>query len=252
MRIKYSFSVTRRPVFKVALAMAIMTVCMAAYGQSTRDKINKSCPGAAEWERKYPEHVGSKGFLKASNESLSNRLKEMAAQDQAARDLWEKDGFKEDYKNPSAALLKMESVDRNNLSVLKKITNDGGKLPNSMEIGSDGVDALWLLVQHADADTDFQERALGQMKDILDQGFLSGHDYALLVDRVEVARGKNQPYGSQFYRDGDTYRPRPYDSLEAVDKRRADIKIMPLSDYGCGIHIISEMKVSLVPGKPGI
>jgi hypothetical protein len=62
-------------------------------------------------------------------------------------------------------------------------------------------------------------------------GELSRQQYALLTDRVLLAQGKKQRYGSQVeVKDGQSV-PLPLDDAEHVDARRATMGLEPLADY---------------------
>jgi hypothetical protein len=61
--------------------------------------------------------------------------------------------------------------------------------PGRSLVGEDGAAAAWLLVQHADDDPAFQERALELMRTAVDAGDADAQQLAYLVDRVRVAVG---------------------------------------------------------------
>ena len=63
-------------------------------------------------------------------------------------------------------------------------------------VGEDGAHHAWLLVQHADFDKDFQSSCLKLMS-AQPKGEVSGVDIAYLTDRILVANGKPQKYGTQ-------------------------------------------------------
>jgi hypothetical protein len=64
-------------------------------------------------------------------------------------------------------------------------------------IGYDGIDALWLLLQHS-PDARFQRNMLPHVKTAFDNGELNPQNYALFVDRVLVQDDKPQKYGTQI------------------------------------------------------
>lgn len=100
--------------------------------------------------------------------------------------------------------------------------------PGSSLVGEDGASAAWLLVQHADEDPDFQERALELMRAAADAGEADQSELAFLVDRVCVARGRPQVYGTQFRPDGG---PQPVEDPERLDERRAAVGLEPFAAY---------------------
>ena len=58
-------------------------------------------------------------------------------------------------------------------------------------------DPAWLIVQHATADSLFQRQSLDLMTAV-SKDEISQQNLALLTDRVLLAEGKNQIYGTQF------------------------------------------------------
>jgi hypothetical protein len=112
---------------------------------------------------------------------------------------------------------------------LQKIVDNQG-WPTKTLVGEDGANAAWLLVQHADADSQFQRKCLDLMTK-LPKGEVSQVQFAYLTDRVLLAEGKKQIYGTQFHAVDGKLQPRPLEDEANVDKRRADIGLPPLADY---------------------
>jgi hypothetical protein len=69
---------------------------------------------------------------------------------------------------------------------------------------------------------------------------VSGNYYALLVDRVRVGDGKPQIYGTQArpLEDWKGHDPVlfPIEDAVHVDRRRAEVGLMPLNDYLKGLR----------------
>jgi hypothetical protein len=101
-------------------------------------------------------------------------------------------------------------------------------------MGTDGMDAFWLLVQHAD-DFKFQARMLRTFESG-DFG-ISLSDMALLKDRVLMHQGKPQIYGSQFNSDGDKWVLYDLEDPSHVDERREAMHLMPLDMYKCALTV---------------
>jgi hypothetical protein len=90
-----------------------------------------------------------------------------------------------------------------------------------------------LLVQHADADPDFQQSVLSSLQSRAGKD-ISGDTFAMLEDRVSVRQGHPQRYGSQLdFKDGHLVPKQPIGDLEEVDKRRESVRLMPLQSYIC-------------------
>jgi hypothetical protein len=128
------------------------------------------------------------------------------------------------------------AVDEKNTARLKQIIAKYG-WPTKTMVGQDGADAAWLLAQHADHDPAFQLLVLGLMEKLIPQGEASLNNYAYLFDRTH----RPQRYGTQGACVGPgKWTPREIDDAEAVDGRRASMKMHPakLNEY---IDLISKL-----------
>jgi hypothetical protein len=128
-----------------------------------------------------------------------------------------------------SVLAKVKKVDEDNTQWLKGVVEKQG-WPTNASVGKDGADAAWLLVQHADADTKFQRRCLDLMAK-LPKGETSQSNVAYLTDRVLLAEGKKQVYGTQFTSVNGKLKPRPIEDEANVDKRRAQVGLPTLAEY---------------------
>ena len=117
-----------------------------------------------------------------------------------------------------------------NLVKVKKILDERGWLGPDV-IGQQGNGTLFLVIQHADLET--QEKYLPMLRDAVQKGNARASDLALLEDRVALRQGKLQMYGSQIGRDPDTGESYvlPLEDPDNVDKRRASVGLGPLSEY---------------------
>ena len=107
-------------------------------------------------------------------------------------------------------------ADKENTAWLKEVVEKYG-WPTKTMVGRDGANAAWLLVQHADADVKFQRKCLDLMAQ-LPKDELSQMDFAYLTDRVLLAEGKKQIYGTQFDQVDGKLQPRPLEDEANVDK----------------------------------
>jgi hypothetical protein len=124
----------------------------------------------------------------------------------------------------------MAEADAENLPWLKRLIDERG-WPGRSLVGADGAHDVWLLVQHADADPAFQRRCLDLMALAADRGEASRTDLAYLTDRVLLAEGKPQEFGTQAIgRDG-RWVPRLLRDPDHVDERRAAVSLGPLAEY---------------------
>ncbi len=69
--------------------------------------------------------------------------------------------------------------------------------PTISLVGEDGEDAAWAIAQHSDQDPEFQREALELIRAAVADGEASPGNLAYLEDRVAVAAGEPQTYGTQ-------------------------------------------------------
>ena len=164
-----------------------------------------------------------------SDPALREELLEMLSQDQAVRTGEAPPG---DDRTPDELFAAMDEVDEHNQSRLQEIFDEHG-WPGWSLVGKDGSTAAWAIVQHADLDLEFQERGLELLREAVEAGDASPGDLAYLTDRVLVAKGEEQEYGTQWGMDEDG-RPEPRTPIrdEAnVDERRAAAGLSTLAEY---------------------
>jgi hypothetical protein len=117
-----------------------------------------------------------------------------------------------------------------NLIKVKKVLDTYGWL-GADSVGVLGNEALFLVIQHADNET--QEKYFPMIKEAVKTGKVPKQWVPLFMDRLNLSRGEKQIYGSQVKRDTQTnlYYLRPLDDPDNVDKRRAECGLQPLADY---------------------
>lgn len=98
-------------------------------------------------------------------------------------------------------------------------------------IGNRGNSTLFLVIQHADLET--QVKYLPMMREAVEQGNARASSLALLEDRVALRQGNRQIYGSQIGRDPETgeYFVSPLVAPEKVNERRAAVGLGTIEDY---------------------
>jgi len=139
----------------------------------------------------------------------------------------------------------MAAADGENLPWLRQVVADAG-WPGKSLVGDDGAHAAWLLAQHADRDPAFQRRCLDLLAAAVERGEATAVDQAYLTDRVLLAEGKPQEYGTQaIARDG-RFVPRDLRDPGRVDERRASVGLGSLAEYlaiMAGQHAPEPMRV---------
>ena len=124
----------------------------------------------------------------------------------------------------------MQRADGENLPWLKAVVAARG-WPGRSLVGEDGANAAWLLVQPADADPAFQRQCLDLLAGACEAGEATGQELAYLTDRVLLAEGQQQVYGSQVHHQNGAWEPRNLGDPENVDERRAAVGLGPLAEY---------------------
>jgi hypothetical protein len=227
-----------RPGKKLFTAVILVTAlhidyCSAAAPDDPfEEKIALKCPDAASWLK--AEEARHSGLAKHGinvTPSVPALRKELLAM--AARDTKVRTPFQAEGEHHSDALLKsVQEVDRVNLARIKAIVTSQG-FPTEAQVGPEGIEAAMLLIQHSDADPDFQQSVLASLQPRAGKD-ISGDAFAMLEDRVSVRQGHPQRYGSQLgFEDGHLVPERPIDDLKDVDKRREAVGLMPLRSYIC-------------------
>ena len=166
---------------------------------------------------------------------LREELLERAKRDQAVRQKtldWMKenhvsfDALPKDYLQ-QPVVQEETRVDRENREWLQTIVERHG-WPGRSLVGVDGAHAAWLLAQHADHE--FQRVCLRRMKNS-PAGEVAQIDLAYLTDRVLLAEGKPQIYGTQIeIRDG-RWQPSKLEDPQNLDLRRKAIGLPPIAEY---------------------
>jgi DNA-directed RNA polymerase subunit RPC12/RpoP len=148
---------------------------------------------------------------------LRSELLHRAEKDQAAR------------SEPEPDIATLTSVDAENLPWLRDLVAEVG-WPGRSVAGEDGAHAAWLLAQHADQDPAFQRRCLELIKEAVESGEATRSELAYLTDRVLLAEGKPQEYGTQMTGRKGGWVPRNLRDPETVDDRRAMMSLEPLRE----------------------
>lgn len=105
--------------------------------------------------------------------------------------------------------------------------------PTFSEVGEDGAHAAWIIAHHADSDRAFQHSCLGMMNELyeLKPDEVSAIDLAYLRDRIRVASGLKQFYGTQVRIRNGIFEPVEIDRPELLERRRANLGLQSMEDY---------------------
>lgn len=155
------------------------------------------------------------------DDALAAELIRRAAEDQAARERYvEADDVDA-----------MTRVDAENTAWLQAVVAEHG-WPGVALVGEEGAHCAWLLAQHADRAPQFQKQALVLLEAAVASGEAARRELAYLTDRVLVADGEPQLYGTQYLDDADGgLRLRPVADPDRLDERRAAMGMESAADY---------------------
>jgi hypothetical protein len=156
---------------------------------------------------------------------LRRELVAMAEEDHRIRTELAADGSLFDGYHP-----RMRAVHQANADRLASILRDRG-WPGQPQVGADGANAAWLIVQHAIDRPAFQREALEALRLATERGEVPAMQPALLEDRIRTLEGRPQRYGTQFdWDESGELSPLPVEDPEGVDDRRRAIGLGPLDE----------------------
>lgn len=164
--------------------------------------------------------------LAGMNKRLREELLARAKKDQDVRHRANAAG----HSPPPELMEEFRKVDADNTAWMKTVLAEHGWLGKSL-VGTDGARAAWLFVQHADQDPAFQKEAIKLLEAAVDKGEADGADLAYLTDRILVADGKPQRYGSQYHTVDGKLVPQPIEDAANVDARRAKVGLPSMAEY---------------------
>ncbi len=144
------------------------------------------------------------------------------------------DEVEEQYGRDSEEMEKhwelINAKDSINLILVSNLLDERGWLGAEI-VGDQGNRALFLVIQHADIDT--QLKYMPMMKEAVKKGDASASSLAMLEDRVAIRQGKRQIYGSQMTRDTESgeFYVSPLVDPENVNARRAEVGLGSIEEY---------------------
>lgn len=171
---------------------------------------------------------------KVADKALQKELITMFVNDQYARGNLMKD-LVIAYQIDTAKLSRNGGVivDEQNRNRLKEIISKHG-FPTRLLVGRDAMRAIFIIIQHADGDKEWQKSQLINIEKAVKQGDMDGQNYAYLYDRIKINSGEKQLYGTQFSKVdmiNKTVELADTEDMENLDKRRREIGMMPFAMY---------------------
>ena len=212
---------------------AFLFACLAttgSYSQTASDE-KSLCPGASAWRAAHLSQLPTAIAERDRNRVLSNQELLSTLQVRVDRDQEARRRLLTSPNDPRVREQAAEIDDQNLSWLLAQLRSHG--MPTAEQVGEHGLQLAWLLVQHADADPKLQELALGEFEKRYRSGEFSADSLAKLTDRVLLAKGKSQRYGTQFDWFSGRFDLKGILKIDEIDAHRAELGLMPLSDYAC-------------------
>lgn len=237
----------------LSLGLALFGLGFAGHAQADAadDALARACPGMARWQASERQaHAGQTDAAMAARDAarhlsapeeravLLQRMRSDQTAREAAIKAMQSPGMRADRRR--AVFKHVAKVDGDNLAWLQAETKAHG-FPTPAEVGEQGMDAAFLLTQHADSDPAFQASVLKTLAARGKNMGIKTSDYALLTDRVLRAEGKPQRYGTQFTADPAHLGKMTMDPVEnpaGLDARRTAMALPPIKDYECALRSV--------------
>jgi hypothetical protein len=121
-------------------------------------------------------------------------------------------------------------LNKKNLSSLESIVSENN-WPKTSDVGVEAAEAAFLVIQHASIVE--QKKYLPAIKKLCEENEAGWESYALMYDRIQTGENHKQLYGTQlkWSAEKNSYELFPIEDEKNVDKRRAELGMVPLSQY---------------------
>ncbi len=160
------------------------------------------------------------------NHALARKINLMAKRDLSFQKLlWD--------KVAGADEATYQKISARNTERLKKIIKEHG-WPTASLVGKKASYNAWLIAQHSNSDRTFQRKARGMLIKInkSNPGEINKAHIAYLTDRLLIAQGKPQKFGTQFkFNKKGELKVRPIENRRSVDVLRSKYNLPLLKDY---------------------
>ena len=123
----------------------------------------------------------------------------------------------------------MGRVDADNTDFVLNVIRELGWV-DATRFGVEASDAAFLIVQHT-SDMRLMRTALPHIEADVRAGKMSGQNFALMFDRMQLNLGYEQRYGSQIGAVDGASVLMPCEDIARVDEFRAEMRMGPLAEY---------------------
>ena len=181
-------------------------------------------------------------YAQGIDEKLRGELLSMRERDQAARVKCANGTSDEQIK---CIVEVSKEIDAPNTKRITEIFDAKG-FPTASLVGTDGVKAFFLIVQHSGS-LELKKKCLPGIRQAFDEKVISPSEYAGFVDRLAVDEGKPQTYGSNFeMKDGKLVMSATHD-LAGLDARRKELGLPPIAEYVTMLREFYKLEVVITP-----
>lgn len=186
------------------------------------------------WEAILAEVEANREKYEAQFDSgLRKRFQQVMIDDQLYRQEISEKGKELGWQSEEVKALwaKQTPLDSANEVYITHLLDSLGRYPGRSLVGPDLSSTAFLVIQHADHDT--QKKYLPMLEKAANEGEMAKSSLALLIDRILIRDGKPQKYGSQVRNNTESGKQEfyPIEDEPRVNERRAEMDLPPLEDY---------------------
>ncbi|MDM7923721.1 MAG: hypothetical protein QUS14_15590 [Pyrinomonadaceae bacterium] len=181
-------------------------------------------------------------FSQAVDEKLRAELLAMRERDQAARLKCANGTADEQMKCLVEAA---KEIDAPNTKRITEIFDAKG-FPSASLVGTDGVKAFFLILQHSGS-LELKKKCLAGIRQAFEEKVISPSEYASFVDRLAVDEGKSQIYGSNFEMKDGKLVMSPVEDMANLDSRRKVLGLPPIAEYAKMLKEFYKLEVVIAP-----
>lgn len=236
-----------------ALALTLTSPAALAQAADAPPPGLKDCPPFETLRRLEADKIAAKQLkplaTPPSRPDLHKELLAMMERDQNARSNAAASAKSNGGRPAQPFILAIFQADQENTRRMRELV-EAGEFPSAAEVGRDGIRAAWLIAAHSERDPELQQKLLALLEPLAKSGDLVPQDFALLSDKVKVAKGEAQQYGTQFRAVGGINHPQPIADAATLEARRAEAGMLSLREYGCLLQQFHGIPVDLAPLEP--